>query len=104
MVEKIDDEEISSFINVAQEGLEHAKARCSGSCTHDELLRRSEEEIVLLSSENLKSYPSVAAALAENRVVIRPWLFDMESGELLQYNPDFKEFVPITSHKKSENA
>jgi len=104
MVEKIEDEEISSFINVAQEGLEKAKHRCGTSCTHDELLRHSEEEIVLLSAENLKSYPSVAKALEENRVTIRPWLFDMESGELLQYNSDFQQFVPLTSHKKSENA
>jgi carbonic anhydrase len=104
MVEKIEDEEISSFINVAQEGLEKAKARCSHSSTHDELLRHSEEEIVLLSAENLKSYPSVSSALAENRVVIRPWLFDMESGELFQYNTDFQEFVPLTAHKKSDNA
>lgn len=104
MVEKIDDEEISSFINVAQEGLEKAKHRCGTCSTHDELLRHSEEEIVLLSAENLKSYPSVATALAENRVVIRPWLFDMESGELFQYSEDFKEFVPLTAHKKNENA
>lgn len=105
MVEKIDDEEISSFVNVAQEGLENAKTRCGNSCTHDELLRHSEEEIVLLSAENLKSYPSVAKALEENRVIIRPWLFNMESGDLLQYSPDFKEFVPLTTHnQKSENA
>lgn len=104
MVENIDDEEISSFINVAREGVEKAKAGCGCGATHAELLRHTEEEIVLLSSENLKSYPSVATALAENRVVIRPWLFDMESGELLQYNPDFKQFVPLTAHKKSENA
>lgn len=100
MVEKLDDEEISSFVNVAQSGLEKAKVRCGASCTHDELLRHTEEEIVLLSMENLKTYPSVATALAENRVVIRPWLFDMHSGELLQYNEDFKEFVPLTAHKK----
>lgn len=105
MVEKIDDEEISSFINVAQTGLEKAQARCGNSCTHDELLRNSEEEIVLLSAENLKSYPSVAKALEEDRVVIRPWLFDMETGNLLQYNYDFAEFVPLTTDKKkSKNA
>lgn len=104
MVEKIDDEEISSFVNVAQEGLVKAQARCGNACTHDELLRHSEEEIVLLSAENLKTYPSVATALEESRVNIRPWLFDMESGELLQYNQDFKEFVPLTSYKKNENG
>lgn len=104
MVEKIDDEEISSFINVAQTGLEKAKATCGSACTHEELLRHSEEEIVLLSADNLKSYPSVSNALAEGRVIIKPWLFDMESGELLQYNDDFKQFVPLTGNKKNKNA
>jgi len=102
MVEKIDDDEISSFINVAQEGLERAKTLCGDVCTHDELLRQSEEQIVVLSAENLKTYPSVAKALEENRVVIKPWLFNMENGELLQYNFDFKEFVPLTAPKKSK--
>ncbi len=97
LVEKIDDEEISSFIDVAQAGLKKAETLCAGVCTHDELLRNTEEEIVLLSAENLKSYPSVATALSENRVTIKSWLFDMESGELLQYNENFKEFVPLTA-------
>ena len=104
MVEKIDDEEISSFMDVAKAGMEKAQTACGTACTHEELLRHTEEEIVLLSSENLKSYPSVTNALAEDRVTIKPWLFDMDSGELLQYNQDFKEFVPLTAHKKSENA
>ncbi len=100
MVEKIDDEEISSFVNVAQEGLEKAKIRCNGTCSHDELLRHSEEEIILLSVENLKAYPSVATALSEGRVVIKAWLFDMESGALLEYSEDLKEFISITDDKK----
>lgn len=105
MVEKTDDEEISSFIDVAKIGLEKAKSTCGNACTHEEMLRHTEKEIALLSAENLKTYPSVATALAEGRVVIKPWIFDIESGELLQYNEDFKEFVPLTSHnKKSRNA
>jgi carbonic anhydrase len=104
MVEKLDDEEISSFMDVAKTGLEKAQATCGNSCTHDEMLRHTEKEIVLLSAENLKTYPSVANALAEDRVAIKPWIFDMESGDLLQYNSDFKEFVPLTAHKKNKNA
>lgn len=104
LVEETEDEEISSFVNVAQEGLERAKKKCGSCSTHDELLRHSEEEIVLLSAENLKSYPSVAGALEENRVIIRAWLFDMECGELFQYNHDFKEFVPLTTHKQNKNG
>lgn len=102
MVEKIDDEEISSFLDVAKAGLEKAKISCNDVCTHDELLRHTEEEIVLLSVENLKSYPSVASALSEGRVIIRPWLFDMESGELLQHDDNFKQFVPLTMNTKKK--
>jgi carbonic anhydrase len=107
MVEKTDDEEISSFTDVATTGLEKARIRGGCSCTHDELLRLTEEEIILLSANNLTTYPSVQKALEENRVVIRPWLFEMETGNLLQYNEDFQEFVPLTAHndkKKSKNA
>ena len=98
MVEKTDDEEISSFTDVAIAGLKKAEIRCNNVCTHDELLRHTEEEIVLLSVENLKSYPSVSRALHESRVVIRPWLFDMEDGNLLEYNDTEKNFTAITDH------
>lgn len=96
LVEKLQDEEISSFVDVAQTALDKAKTCCAGVCSHDELLRLSEEQIVLQSMENLKHYPSVEKALAENRVTIRPWLFDMESGNLLEF--DGTEFKTITDY------
>lgn len=96
LVEKLQDEEISSFVEVAQAAMETAQTCCDGVCTHDELLRHTEEQIVLQSMENLKHYPSVTKALSENRVLIRPWLFDMESGNLLEF--DGTEFTPITDH------
>lgn len=98
LVEKIDDDEISSFMDVAQAGLEKAKACCAGVCTHDELLRHAEEQIVLESASNLRGYPSVAAALAENRVTIRPWLFNMSNGNLYEYNAFEHTFLAITDH------
>lgn len=96
LVEKLDDPEISSFVDVAQTALDKARTCCGDTCPHDELLRLSEEQIVLQSMENLKGYPSVRQALRENRVLIRPWLFDMESGNLLEH--DGREFKPITDH------
>ena len=97
LVEKIDDEEILSFVEVAKAGLERAQKNCSAiQCSHDELLRHTEEQIVLASAENLKTYPSVAKALSENRVTIRSWLFDMSHGALLEHCTDAKEFTPIT--------
>jgi carbonic anhydrase len=100
MVEELEDPEISSFINVAREGLEKAKECCAGVCSHDELLRHAEEQIVLLSAENLKTYPSVAKALEENHVSIRPWLFEMENGNLLEFNEN--EFINLTQSVQSK--
>lgn len=97
LVEKIDDEEIFSFVEVAKSGMEKAKKNCDAiQCTHDELLRHTEEQIVLESIKNLDTYPSVKQALSENRITIRAWLFDMYSGNLLEYSQNRKEFAPIT--------
>lgn len=101
LVEKIDDEEISSFVEVATQGLEKAQARCAGICTHDELLRNAEEEIVLQSVENITHYPSVQKALAENRVMIHAWLFEMETGSLLEYSKTDKKFMPLETLREN---
>ena len=102
LVEKLDDEEISSFVEVAKVGLHRAEERCNGVCTHDELLRHAEEEIVLESMRNLKSYPSVYIALSEKRVAIKGWLFDMGNGALLQYDADKNKFIPLTENYSEE--
>jgi carbonic anhydrase len=97
LVEKIDDDEIASFIAVAQAGLEKAKALAGedDSC----VFRHAEEQIVLQSTENLKSYPSVRKALAEGRLEIRSWLFEMESGALFQYDETAQQFIDITKDR-----
>lgn len=68
LVDGIQDEEISSFVDVAQEGLENARKRHADETLHDNLHRHAEEEIVLQSARNLRSYPSVRDALAEGRL------------------------------------
>lgn len=101
LVEKIDDEEISSFVEVAKQGVEKAQTRCAGVCTHAELLRHAEEEIVLQSAENITHYPSVQKALAENRVTVRAWLFEMETGLLLEYSKADDKFLPVKTLREN---
>lgn len=96
LVEKIDDEEIFSFVEVAQSGLEKAKRNCNAvQCSHDELLRHTEEQIIMESVNNLHSYPSVKKALENQSVIIRPWLFDMTNGAVLEHCADNQHFIPI---------
>jgi carbonic anhydrase len=80
LAEDIDDPEIASFIDVAEEGLEKAKCRC-GEDDHEALLRATEQEIVLQSMKNLQTYPSIAG----HDVEIHGWIFDMEAGQLLEH-------------------
>ena len=83
LVDGLEDEEIQSFVEVAK------KSICS---TH----RKTEEQVVLHSAENLLGYPSVAKAMEEGRVAIKPWLFDMEAGEILEFKVESKEFEIVS--------
>ncbi|MCF8496545.1 MAG: hypothetical protein K9G62_07760 [Alphaproteobacteria bacterium] len=96
LIEDIDDEEIASFMEVARSGLKRAQEKHACENHHDDLHRHAEEEIVLLSAENLKTYPCVARALAEGQVTIKPWLFDMEGGQLFEYDEEEKEFKNLS--------
>ncbi len=97
LIDNIDDEEISSFVEVARAGLEKAKEFANDQTHHDNLHRHAEEQIVLQSVKNLEGYPSVATALSENRVTIKPWIFEMEHGDLLEYDPENQKFMSILS-------
>lgn len=103
LVDRIDDEEISSFIDVAQISLNKAKTKCGEGCEYNELLRLTEEQILIESAENLKTYPSVAQRLAENKVEITPWLFDMKSGNLFEYDLKDGTFQQITEQTEKQS-
>lgn len=92
LINNIDDDEIASFINVAKEGVTHAREICTHGETDLELHRVAEQQIVLESIQNLKKYPSVAKASAEREIEIKGWLFDMEAGAILEYNDQTDTF------------
>ena len=93
LAEKLDDDEISSFINVAKNALKRAEACCS---EHSEVLARTEKEVVLESLNNIKEYPSVANALAEKRVTVKGWVFDMKEAAILEYKDASETFENIS--------
>lgn len=97
LIDELDDEEIASFIDVAKKGIEKARQRHADPTMHNNLFRHAEEEIVLLSTENLKTYPSVQKALAEGELEIASWLFDMEKGIIHSYDPQTREFTTISA-------
>lgn len=94
LASNLDDEEISEFINVAKHALDDAKCHCD---TQDDILAQTEKNVVLESVQNLKDYPSVAKALQKKRVTIKPWLFDIKAGDLLEYGENAHDFEIIST-------
>ena len=97
----IEDEEISEFVNVARLGLERAEKFTADDAHHDDLHRHAEEQIVLQSIENLKTYPSIWDALTKEKIRVRGWLFDMSHADILEYSEEKAAFVSLTPHSHS---
>jgi carbonic anhydrase len=95
LIDDIEDPEISSFVRVAKQGLQKAADLAKNETDHDDLHRHAEEQIVLLSAENLQTYPSVRYALKQGRLTIKPWLFDMTAGDVLEYDESAGAFVSL---------
>ncbi|HQN65136.1 MAG TPA: carbonic anhydrase [Methylophilus sp.] len=56
-----------------------------------------EQAAILVSLGNLMSYPWISSRVAAGKLILLGWYFDMLKGELLQYEPDVGEFLPLVS-------
>lgn len=53
------------------------------------------EENVLVQLENLRTHPSVAAAMMRGDVKIHGWVYKFESGQVFAYDPEYGQFLTI---------
>jgi len=83
LVDGLDDDEIQSFVGVVKDSIRP---------TH----RETEEQVVLDSVKNLMTYPSVVKAMEEDRLMIKPWLFDMKAGDILEFNAQSEQFEVVS--------
>lgn len=100
-----DDPEIKEFIDVAHDAMDQAREIADKTPqieTQEDLLRLAEEQVLLASAENLKSYPSVRDALAEDRVKIESWIFDMEHGHMFRYANRSGKFEAVSGKSNTK--
>ena len=57
--------------------------------------RACEQAAILLSLENLMTYPWIAERVVAGEMCLHGWYFDIAHGELLRYNPARSGFEPI---------
>lgn len=64
--------------------------------TGDDLLNAAIKENVLVQLDNLRTYPVVAARLARAELTFHAWVYEIESGRILAYDPSVTHFAPVT--------
>lgn len=62
------------------------------------------EENVLVQLDNLRTHPSVAAAIERGALGIHGWVYKFESGDVLAFNPTKGQFLPVEELKVEEQA
>ncbi len=64
--------------------------------------RACEQAAILLSLENLLSFPWISERVDNNSLALHGWYFDIVSGELLSYSAETAGFEPLISAPGSE--
>ncbi len=63
----------------------------------EELLEIAIAENVLTQIENLKTYPVIRSKLYQGKLQIYGWIYHLETGEVLAYDPETHAYVPPQS-------
>jgi carbonic anhydrase len=61
----------------------------------EELLDVTIEENVLMQIENLQTHPAVAVSLAEGKLKLHAWVYDIASGEVYAFDSESEQFAPL---------
>ncbi|NCO75869.1 MAG: carbonic anhydrase [Cyanobacteria bacterium] len=65
----------------------------------EDLLNITIAENVLTQLENLNTYPIIRSRLHQGRLSLHGWIYSIESGEILTYDPVVHDFVDVESRK-----
>ena len=88
---------VKSWLNHAQATSQIIRENYSHITGEAERLTATVEENVLVQLENLRTHPSVAAALGRNKLKLHGWVYKFETGQVFDYDPEESQFVPLTA-------
>lgn len=60
------------------------------------------QENVLVQLENLRTHPSVAAAMARGALNLHAWVYKMQTAEVFSYRPDIQQFRTLLGPQERE--
>ena len=85
---------VKTWLRNAETAISIVKARNSASSEADELSQLIEEN-VLQQLNHLRTHPSVAAKIAQGKLAVHGWVYDIGNGHVNMYNPSSNRFNPV---------
>jgi carbonic anhydrase len=92
-----EEELIAKWLGIAEDARQHVLRDLTGE--PDQIKAHAcEQAAILISLENLMSYPWIRQRVEAKKLALHGWYFDMEQGELLEYQPESGEFEVLVPH------
>ncbi|MBI3480265.1 MAG: carbonic anhydrase [Nitrosomonadales bacterium] len=85
---------IGKWVSIAQRARERVLAELPGKPSATQA-HACEQASILVSLENLLTYPWIAERVETGRMQLHGWYFDMETGSLLRYSHTRNAFEPV---------
>lgn len=85
---------VGNWLRNAEAALSIVKARNNAAGAHGEMEQLIGEN-VLLQLNHLRTHPSVAGKMAEGKLAIYGWVYEIGSGRVNMYDPGLNKFVSI---------
>ena len=82
---------VPSWMNVASHARNRVLSRMHGEPLEKQA-RACEQEAILVSLDNLLTFPWILERVAQKKLTLHGWYFNLEQGELLRFNPDSNRF------------
>ncbi len=89
-----EDKFIASWMSIVEEARQRTLAQASLQ-TLDEQARACEHGAIEISLANLQTFPWIRESIAQGRLQLHGWYYDITSGDLLRFDPASKHFVDV---------
>jgi carbonic anhydrase len=86
---------VASWLNHASSTLRIIEENYTHLSDPTARLTATVEENVLVQLENLRTHPSVAAALGRKTLSLHGWVYKFETGQIFVFDPQQGQFAPI---------
>ncbi|SKA84645.1 carbonic anhydrase [Paucidesulfovibrio gracilis DSM 16080] len=91
-----DDDFIDEWVNILEPARQLAMEKYADA-NPAERERACEQASVLVSLRNLLTFPWIKERFENETLILHGWYFDLETGELLSYHPDTKQFETLVA-------